>query len=121
MITAKGVVAPFPIIRNEELILRRAEANINLGNLAAAEADINLVRQVSGQLGPVTLSAGNALDQVLHELRYSLFNEGHRWIDLRRYGRLNTLPLDRGLNDAGDGRGPDVVIPQMPIPSAEAQ
>jgi hypothetical protein len=31
----------------------------------------------------------------LYNKRYSLlFEGGHRWIDLRRYGRLNTLPKD---------------------------
>ncbi len=92
---------PLPIIRNEELILLRAEANIAKGNLAAAEADINVVRAAAG-LGPVTLTAADALDKLLHEKRYSLFMEGHRWVDLRRYNRLNSnfLPLDRPATDA---------------------
>lgn len=89
-----------PLIRNEELILLRAEANIGRGNLAAAEADINVVRAAAG-LAPVTLTTANALDQLLHEKRYSLFLEGHRWVDLRRYNRLNTnfIPLDRPDTD----------------------
>jgi hypothetical protein len=109
---AKGSTERFPIIRNEELILLRAEANIGLNNLAAAQADINLVRSKAG-LGPVTLTAANALDQLLHEKRYSLFLEGHRWIDLRRYNKLNDtnlVPLDR----AGD-----VIIRQVPLPRTE--
>jgi hypothetical protein len=85
-----------PIIRNEELILLRAEANIGLGNLAAAQTDINLIRSVSGKLPAVTLtSQSQALDQLLYEKRYSLFFEGgHRWIDMRHYGRLGDLPTD---------------------------
>ncbi len=98
-----------PIIRNEELILLRAEANIGLGNLAAAQADINIVRAAAG-LGPVVLTSANALTQLLYEKRYSLFMEGHRWIDMRRYSRLNQLPVDR----AGD-----VVLDKMPIPETE--
>lgn len=90
--------APVPIIRNEELILLRAEANIGLGNLEAARSDINLVRQVSGGLPPVDefASQDEALDQLLYEKRYSLlFEGGHRWIDLRRWDRLEELPLDQ--------------------------
>ena len=34
------------------------------------------------------------LDELLQQRRYSLFYEGHRWLDLRRYGRLSQLPLD---------------------------
>ena len=86
--------APVPIIRNEELILLRAEANIGLGNLAAAQTDINFIRTNSGGLAPVTLaSPAAALDELLYNKRYSLlFEGGHRWIDLRRYNRLGTLP-----------------------------
>jgi hypothetical protein len=91
-----SITAPIPIMRNEELILLRAEANIGLGNLAAAENDINLVRVNSGGLEPVVLTAANALDRLLYEKQFSLLMEGgHRWIDLRRYGLLGTLPLDK--------------------------
>lgn len=100
---------PLPIIRNEELILLRAEANIGLGNLATAETDINFIRNAAG-LGNVTITAGNALDELLKQKRYSLFGEGHRWVDMRRYGRLSQLPNDR----TGD-----VVPANMPIPETE--
>lgn len=89
--------SPVPIIRNEELILLRAEAQLGLGNLGAALADINLIRTTSGGLppfaGPVTAPA--LLDELLYNRRYSLLWEGgHRWIDARRYNRLGTLPRD---------------------------
>ena len=85
-----------PIIRDEELVLLRAEANIGLGNLAAALTDINFVRVNSGGLAPLGAfaDANAAITAVLYEKRYSLLWEGSRWVDVRRYGRLNTLPLD---------------------------
>lgn len=98
-----------PIIRNEELLLIRAEANIGLNNLAAAQADLNLVRAAAG-LPAVTLTAANAVEQLLYERRYSLFMEGHRWVDVRRYNRLNQLPIDRAT---------DKIISSMPIPETE--
>ena len=86
--------APIPIIRNEELILLRAEANIGLNNFAPAQTDINTIRVKSGGLAPTVLTPANALDELLYNKRYSLlFEGGHRWIDMRRYGRLNQLPL----------------------------
>jgi starch-binding outer membrane protein, SusD/RagB family len=93
-------IAPIPIIRNEELILLRAEANIGKGgaaDLVAAVADLDTVRVRSGKLplysGAVTQAA--LLDELLYNRRYSLmFEGGHRWIDARRYGRLGTLPQD---------------------------
>ena len=89
-------VTSIPIIRNEELILLRAEANIGLGNLAAALTDINFVRVNSGGLAPLGAfaDAQAAITAVLYEKRYSLLWEGSRWVDVRRYGRLTTLPLD---------------------------
>ena len=101
--------ASLPIIRNEELILLRAEANIGLGNYATAQTDLDIIRAAAG-LASVTITSTNALDQLLHEKRYSLFGEGHRWIDMRRYGKLIDLPLDR------DG---DVIIENFPIPEDE--
>lgn len=91
--------APIPIIRNEELILLRAEANIGLGNFEDAEDDINLIRQVSGNLPTIDFDASTttetALDRLLYEKKYSLlFEGGHHWIDLRRHDRLDDLPLD---------------------------
>jgi starch-binding outer membrane protein, SusD/RagB family len=88
---------PIPIMRNEELILLRAEANIGLNQLGAAVPDIDLIRTTSGNLppysGPVTQQA--LLTELLYNKRYSLLLEGgYRWLDLRHYGLLNTLPRD---------------------------
>lgn len=87
---------PVPILRNEELILLRAEANIGLNQLAAALPDINYIRTTAGLLPPIASFATRdaAIDALLYEKRYSLLWEGHRWFDVRRWGRLLTLPLD---------------------------
>jgi peptidoglycan/xylan/chitin deacetylase (PgdA/CDA1 family) len=55
-----------------------------------------LSRGPAGSLPAVTLtSMSQAIDRLLYERRYSLFFEGgHRWIDMRRYGRLADLPRD---------------------------
>jgi hypothetical protein len=88
-------LAPIPIIRNEELILLRAEANIGLNLLGPAVTDLDLIRATSGNLPPYsgTVDQASLLTELLYNKRYSLLYEGgHRWIDLRRYNRLNTLP-----------------------------
>lgn len=105
-------VAPSPLIRNEELLLLRAEANIGLGNRAAAIADLNVVRTVAGGLPPLDAGfAGNLLDELLYERRYSLFGEyGHRWADMRRYGRLSQLPKFAPTHR---------IYPIVPLPSDE--
>jgi starch-binding outer membrane protein, SusD/RagB family len=103
-----------PIIRNEELILLRAEANIFLGNLPAALLDINNIRAVSGKLPPTTLTAADALTKLLYERRYSLLLEGQRWNDYRRFGILNQLPLDNT-----SGTYTHFVARVQPVPLAE--
>ena len=107
-----SVTDPLPIIRNEELILLRAEANIGLGNFSTAETDINIIRAAAGLADSPTLDATNALDQLLHEKRYSLFLEGYRWVDMRLYDKLGELPLDRPG---------DVVIVNFPEPETESE
>jgi hypothetical protein len=110
--------SPIPIIRNEELILLRAEAKLATGDKAGAIADLNVVRQGSGGLPASTLTAASSTDSVLtgilYEKRYSLMMEGHRWVDMRRYGKLNLLPLD-----ISSGPNKNFVAIVMPVPQAE--
>ncbi len=106
-----------PIIRNEELILLYAEANITV-NPAEAVTALNTIRTSAG-LSAYTgaMDPDSLVAEMLNQRRYSLFGEGHRWIDVRRYGLLNTLPIDR--TDA-DGN-PDDVWANFPIPLTENQ
>jgi hypothetical protein len=88
--------APIPVIRNEELILLRAEARYFNGDQLGALEDINVIRQRSGGLAPrgVFTSVDDFVTELLYNRRYSLlFEGGHRWIDARRHGRLDDLPL----------------------------
>ena len=93
--TTANQEAPLAILRDEELVLLRAQAYIELGQFANAAADINSVRTNYG-LAPIATPATRAaaIDAVLYEKRYSLLAEGpQRWIDLREYGRLNATFL----------------------------
>jgi hypothetical protein len=88
--------APLAIIRNEELILLRAEARMyaTVPNPTAATEDLNVIRTVSGKLAPLPEALTGKLfeDELLEQRRYSLmFEGGHRWIDMRRFGRLDEL------------------------------
>jgi hypothetical protein len=95
----ESLSSPIPIIRNEELILLYAEANIGINNTEAVSA-LNIIRDAHNlpvYAGATTDAA--LVDELLYNRRYSLFGEGHRWIDLRRYNRLTTLPIDRAGDD----------------------
>lgn len=92
--------SPFPIIRNEELILIYAEANAQLDNTTDAVTALNIIRNAAG-LPDYSggTSKAELVDEMLKQRRYSLFGEGHRWVDMRRYNRLGTLPIDRPGDD----------------------
>jgi len=101
-----------PWIKNEELLLLRAEARWNTGDKGGALADIDLVRVNSGGLPPTTLTAGSSNDDFVTELLYNrvyslMWEQGTRWLDARRYGRLAALPVDR----PGDSKFPSMLVP----------
>lgn len=90
---------PVPFIRNEELILIMAEANVGNDNNAAVGA-INTIRQANG-LSDYSggTSDSDLMNEIAYQRRYSLFGEGHRWVDMRRWDRLRDLPIDRADDD----------------------
>lgn len=102
---------PAPIIRNEELILIYAEAKIQTNQFGDAVKALDRIRtgnNIGPYTGPQTKEA--LINEMLRQRRYSLYFEGHRWVDMRRYNKLNELPIDRP--------GDDVWV-SFPIPFAE--
>jgi hypothetical protein len=91
---------PLGILRDEELVLLRAQAYIEAGNLGAATADLNSVTTAYGNSAyAVFATKAAAITAVLYEKRYSLLMEGpQRWVDLREYGRLNATYLRKETN-----------------------
>jgi len=105
--------APICIMRNEELVLIDAEAKARTGDAAGAVLDINVVRASAGLAAYAGgMTEGELVDEILNQRRYSLFAEGHRWIDMRRTGKLGELPIDRPDDDVWE---------QFPIPYDEGQ
>lgn len=105
---------PVPIVRNEELILLRAEIATQQDDLASALLDVNFIRGLYGlapKLGADLDTKAKMIDEILTQRRYSLlFEGGHRWIDLRRYNKLDASLLDLPTH---------YVHQQYPIPSSE--
>ena len=107
----KGPTSPIPVIRNAELVLLRAEANAQLGDTDDAIDDIDVIRNAASLDDYDGDDDGDSvIDEVLRQRRYELYAEGHRWLDLRRYGRLDTLPIDRPSDDVFD---------RFPLPESE--
>jgi hypothetical protein len=101
------------VLRLAEQYLIRAEARTRLGNIAGAQADVNIIRERAGL--PMT-SADNSdslIAAIEAERRVELFAEwGHRWMDLTRTGRADVV---LGAIKA-DWQSTDVLLP---IPEAE--
>ncbi|MBA3670881.1 MAG: RagB/SusD family nutrient uptake outer membrane protein [Gemmatimonadaceae bacterium] len=115
-----NLTRPIAILRDEEIVLLRAQAYFESGQLANGTADLNSVRTNFGLAAiavPATLA--DARTALLYEKRYSLLGEGpQRLVDLRAYGLLkagitpaevsgdpfNTaLPIPKGEADARGG------------------
>lgn len=104
---------PVRFIRNEELVLIKAEAHAQLNQFSQAVQAIDTVRVRSGiaaYSGAQTQAA--LINEILYQRRYSLWAEpwGHRWIDTRRYDRMNEIPVS-----LDGGR----VFRQFPKPQAD--
>ena len=99
-------------MNNEELILISAEANVGSDNAAAIEA-IDAVRSANNLSA---YAGGNSdeelMDEILLQRQLSLFGLGHRWVDMRRWNRLDEIPVDRD--------GDDVWV-QFPRPVSEGE
>lgn len=106
---------PIPIIKDEELILLRAEAEWFTGAKALAIGDLDLVRQNSGLLPSTTVTPADPdstfVKALMYERRYSLlWEQGARWVDARRFGRRSDIPADV----------PGGAVPEaMPVPQTE--
>jgi len=92
-------VTPTPIVRNEELVLLRAEAEWFTASQSAALTDLAAVRAASGATNGGTAvvkvaSPTNDVqfeDELLLQRTLSLYQEGQRWLDYRRFGKLGEL------------------------------
>ena len=79
--------------------------------------DINMVRTISGKLAPLASLGADPIGTLLYERRMSLLWEGHRWNDMRRFGRLSQLPLD--CTGTNCGATVHFVARVMPVPKTE--
>lgn len=104
-------ISPIDMLRNEELVLVYAEANILTNDLLEAENAINVIRNsasLGNYAGPLTVDA--LTTEMLNQRRYSLWCENHRMFDLRRYNLSGSLPIDR----TGDQ-----IFNVLPVPLSE--
>jgi hypothetical protein len=82
---------PSYVIRIAELYLIRAEARAEQNNLAGALSDLNAVRDRAGLAGSTAATQSDILLAIENENRVEFALEPHRWFDLVRTGRAQTV------------------------------
>jgi starch-binding outer membrane protein, SusD/RagB family len=103
------------LLRDEELVLLRAQAEFEAGQFGPGTLDLNSVHTTYGLAPYATFSgAAAARSAALYDKRYSLLGEGvQRLVDLRAYGRLNATSFAPAVSG-------DPFNSALPIPKAES-
>lgn len=74
------------VYRYADVLLKKAEALNEMGQTAAAEIPLNIVRKRAGLPAVSGLSQDAMREKIIHERRMELAFEGHRWFDMIRIG-----------------------------------
>lgn len=124
-LTDNNMSTNFPIIRYADVLLLYAEAvnEVNQGPTAEAYSAVNEVRERGGVSPlPGNLSYSEFFEAVYYERLYELWAEGHRWLDLKRWGLLQRAVDERGYNDT---YYPSITVQPkhhvLPIPQVEIE
>ncbi len=87
-----GISENLMVLRLGEQYLIRAEARAEQGNIAGAQADLNIIRARAGLPNTSATDQPTLLTAILHERQVELFTEwGHRWFDLKRTGTVDAV------------------------------
>ena len=82
----------YVVWRLADIYLMRAEANLQMGKIAEATADVNVVRERAGWAGKkdlMTITSNQmTFDFLIEERARELAGEQMRWLDLKRWGKL---------------------------------
>jgi hypothetical protein len=106
-------------IRYADVLLMYAECLNATGATTAAYAHVDRVRERSGlaklSVAMPGLSQGQFLEQLKHERVLELSGEGHRWMDLARWGDLGPAAAarDNAFNNFVVGKHELLPIPQQ--------
>ncbi|NQX81029.1 MAG: RagB/SusD family nutrient uptake outer membrane protein [Flavobacteriaceae bacterium] len=99
------------VLKGEEVLLNRAEANLGLGNKAAALADMDILaskvyRSASAnEYSSSSLASGNdstILDAILEERKREFLYHGLRWFDVKRHNIVIKHRLPNSIEDGAE-------------------
>lgn len=114
---AKPVTEYLMVLRLAEQYLIRAEARLHSADKDGALKDLMVVRQRAGLPEPKINGTGPLDDAIQHERQVELFSEwGHRWLDLKRSHKINTVMKAAAVAKGGDWKA---YQQWYPIPRSE--
>lgn len=111
----------FPVLRYTDVLMLRAECTLHGGGGTQAAVD-DIVRQVRERAGDSASVSGITLDQLFAERRKEFYEEGTRWFDLQRSGKLvEYMEAFRKAEDAAAKRMEVVTDNDViyPVPQSE--
>lgn len=105
------------MFRLAEQYLIRAEARVQMNNISAALADLNVIRSRAGLDDLGGGEKDSILKSILKERRCEFFSEcGHRWFDMKRMGRVNNIMPDACVLKGGQW---DSYKQLLPVPVSD--
>lgn len=110
----------FYMIRLPDILLLKAEALVEKGDITGAMDLVNLVRKRVNLGDKTAASADDARAIIANERRLELAFEGHRWFDLLRTGKaISTMNAQKDGNGNNLNYNVDEHRLLMPIPQAQ--
>jgi starch-binding outer membrane protein, SusD/RagB family len=104
-ITSGAATEYLMVFRLAEQFLVRAEARAQQNNIGGAQEDLDKIRTRAGLPDTKASDIASLLAAVLNERQVEFFTElGHRWLDLKRTGSLNTVMSSVTPLKAGGGQ-----------------
>jgi hypothetical protein len=104
------------LFRIAEQYLIRAEAKAKLKDITGARLDLNAIR-TRAKLGETSANdQSSLLTAIERERQVELFTEGHRWLDLKRWGKLDQIMSMAAIAKGGTWMSYKSLLP---LPSQE--
>lgn len=93
VVSSATPVTEYPVmLRLGEQYLIRSEARAEQGNIGGSQSDLNAIRTRANLPNTTAATQQELLNAIVHERQVELFTEmGHRWFDLRRTGKIDSV------------------------------
>lgn len=109
----------YPVVRYADILLMKAEALNNMGDVSGAITEINKVRLRAGllELKSVDFNRATLHDQILNERKWELYFEGHAKRDMKRMNEDLLIDYIESVSSDWETTGAERYL-LLPIPNS---